>query len=42
MPKVIDIISHMRTLEGIFPKREQLVADFVLANLEEISFLSQF
>ena len=41
MPNVIDIISHMRALEGTFPKREQLVADFVLANLEEISFLSQ-
>jgi RpiR family transcriptional regulator, carbohydrate utilization regulator len=41
MPKIIDIISHMRALEGSFPKREQLVADFVLANLEEISFLSQ-
>jgi RpiR family carbohydrate utilization transcriptional regulator len=41
MPNVIDIISHMRALEGTFPKREQLVADFVLANLEEISFLNQ-
>lgn len=41
MTKVIDIISHMRSLEGTFPKREQLVADFVLANLEKISFLSQ-
>jgi RpiR family carbohydrate utilization transcriptional regulator len=41
MPNVIDIISHMRALDGTFPKREQLVADFVLANLEEISFLSQ-
>lgn len=41
MPNVIDIISHMRTLEGTFPKREQLVADFILRNLEEISFLSQ-
>jgi len=41
MPKIIDIISHMRTLEGTFHKREQLVADFVLANLERISFLSQ-
>ena len=41
MPKVIDIISHLRTLDGTFPKREQLVADFVLTNLEEISFLSQ-
>ena len=41
MPNVIDIISHMRTLEGTFPKREQLVADFILRSLEEISFLSQ-
>lgn len=41
MPKVIDIISKMRELVGSFPKREQLVADFVLANLEQISFLSQ-
>lgn len=41
MHKVIDIISHMRTLEGTFPKREQQVANFVLTNLEEISFLSQ-
>ena len=39
--KVIDIISHMCALEGTFPKPEQLVADFVLTNLEEISFLSQ-
>jgi DNA-binding MurR/RpiR family transcriptional regulator len=41
MPNVIDIISHMRSLDGTFPKREQLVADFVLSSLEEISFLSQ-
>ena len=41
MLEVIDLISHMRTLKGTFPKREQLVADFVLANLERISFLSQ-
>lgn len=38
---VIDLISHMRTLEGTLPKREQLVADFILANLDRISFLSQ-
>lgn len=31
----------MRALNGSFPKREQLVANFVLANLERISFLSQ-
>ena len=41
MTKITDIISHMRALEGTFPKREQLVADFVLASLEQISFLSQ-
>jgi RpiR family carbohydrate utilization transcriptional regulator len=41
MEKVIDIISHMRALEGSFAKREQFVADFVLANLEQISYLSQ-
>ena len=41
MLEVIDLISHVRTLNGAFPKREQLVADFVLANLEGISFLSQ-
>ena len=41
MLEVIDLISHVRTLKGTFPKREQLVADFVLANLERISFLSQ-
>ncbi|MDA1343888.1 MAG: MurR/RpiR family transcriptional regulator [Proteobacteria bacterium] len=42
MSKVIDIISHMRALEGTFPKREQLVAIFILKNLENISFLSQY
>ena len=42
MYKVIDIISHMRALEGTFPKREQLVAIFILKNLENISFLSQY
>lgn len=41
MTKVIDIISKMHSLSGSFPKREQLVADFVLANLEQISYLSQ-
>jgi RpiR family transcriptional regulator, carbohydrate utilization regulator len=41
MLEVIDLISQVRTLEGTFPKREQLVADFVLTNLERISFLSQ-
>jgi DNA-binding MurR/RpiR family transcriptional regulator len=38
---VIDIISRVRQLEGVFSKREQLVADFVLSNLEQISQLSQ-
>ena len=41
MLEVIDLISHVRTLEGMFPKREQRVANFMLANLERISFLSQ-
>jgi RpiR family carbohydrate utilization transcriptional regulator len=41
MNKIIDIISQLRSVEVTFPKREQLVADFVLANLENIAFLSQ-
>lgn len=41
MPKVIDIISRVRTLEGKFSKREQMVADFVLSHLEEFSMYSQ-
>lgn len=41
MTKVIDLISRMRALDGSLPKREQLVADFVLGNLDRISFLSQ-
>ncbi len=41
MNRPIDLISSIRQLEGIFSKREQLVADFVLSNLEEISWLSQ-
>ena len=41
MLEVIDLISHVRNLEGTFPKREQRVANFMLANLEKISFLSQ-
>lgn len=41
MAAVIDIISQLRKLNGIFPKREQRVADFVLANLENIAFLRQ-
>ena len=41
MTAVIDIISQLRKLNGTFPKREQRVADFVLANLENIAFLRQ-
>ncbi len=41
MNRPIDIISRIRQQEGVFSKREQLVADFVLSNLEEISWLSQ-
>ncbi|NKB63891.1 MAG: SIS domain-containing protein [Gammaproteobacteria bacterium] len=42
MNRVIDIISRVRQLEQQFSKREQLVADFVLSNLEKVSALSQF
>lgn len=41
MNRPIDIISRVRQLEGVFSKREQLVADYLLSNLEEISWLSQ-
>ncbi|MDP2733833.1 MAG: MurR/RpiR family transcriptional regulator [Hoeflea sp.] len=41
MNKVIDIILQMRRLDGELPKREQRVADFVLENLEQISYLRQ-
>lgn len=41
MAKVVDLISQMRSLNGAFSKREQLVADFVLNNLENIAYLSQ-
>ena len=41
MNRITDIISHMRKLDGKFPKREQLICDFVLQNLEATSFLSQ-
>ncbi|OED36456.1 RpiR family transcriptional regulator [Chromatiales bacterium (ex Bugula neritina AB1)] len=41
MNRPIDIISAIRQLEGVFSKREQLVADYILSNLEEISWLSQ-
>jgi len=39
--RVIDVITRTRQLEGTFSKREQLVADFVLSNLERVSTLSQ-
>jgi len=41
MSRVIDVITRTRQLEGTFSKREQLVADFVLSNLEKVSTLSQ-
>ncbi len=41
MSRPIDIISQMRTLDGVFPKREQRVADFVLSNLERVARLTQ-
>lgn len=39
--KVIDIIAQLRRLDGAFPKREQRVADYVLANLETIAYQRQ-
>lgn len=41
MNKVTDLISNMRAMEGALPKREQLVADVVLNNLEQTTFMSQ-
>jgi RpiR family transcriptional regulator, carbohydrate utilization regulator len=41
MTKVIDIISQLRKMDGGFPKREQRVADYILANLETISYQRQ-
>ena len=41
MAAVIDIISQLRKLNHTFPKREQRVADFVLANLKNIAYLRQ-
>ena len=41
MTNVIDVISQMRKLNGTFPKREQRVADYILENLEDITFLKQ-
>lgn len=37
--KVIDIISQLQKMNGKFPKREQRVADYVLANLETAAYL---
>ena len=41
MSRVIDVITRTRQLDGSFSKREQLVADFVLSNLEKAATLSQ-
>lgn len=41
MDRIIDVISRTRQLDGTFSKREQLVADFVLSNLENVASLSQ-
>ena len=41
MSKVIDIIAQLRGLNGALPKREQHVADYVLANLETIAYQRQ-
>lgn len=41
MSRVIDVISRTRQLDGTFSNREQLVADFVLSNLESVATLSQ-
>lgn len=41
MTTILDIISRIRQQGGSFSKREQLVADFVLSNLEQIAYLSQ-
>lgn len=41
MNKVIDIISQLRKLDGQFPKREQRVADYIIANVETVAYQSQ-
>lgn len=41
MSRVIDVISRIRQSEGTLSKREQLVAEFVLSNLERVTTLSQ-
>ncbi len=41
MVKFVDIISELKKNDGAFPKREQRVADYVLANLSSVSHLRQ-
>ncbi len=41
MNKVVDVISRLRKCDGSFPRGEQLVADFVLANLEDAPKFTQ-
>ena len=38
---VIDVISRMRQLSGALPRREQRVADYILANFEAVQHQSQ-
>ncbi len=42
MTQVIDLIARMRALRGKLPKSEQIVADFMLANINKTTFLSQY
>jgi len=41
MDRVIDVIARTRQLDGTFSKGEQLVADFVLSNMEQAASMSQ-
>ena len=41
MNEIIDVISQLRRLDGQFPKREQRVADYVMANFETAAYQSQ-
>ena len=41
VPKVTDIISQLRKTTGNFPRQEQRVADYVLANLDQIAYQRQ-
>ncbi len=41
MGRVIDVIARTRQLDGSFSRGEQLVADFVLSNMEQAASLSQ-